>query len=195
MSTPELEGITPNFVPDSLPPESEVLVSEQFKQTADRVIAGVINHIQTGEGPVEAILQPDARSEKEEAERDEFVRRLSESFGVDVDTRLTNAEMAWKARGNNAVVVESWMKKALGMNDPEKQINAPGIRRETLLHVDDNNQGCWLSEVEVQTKHRQADDKVVDRFNRIIYFVFEPVLHSRNYGSGQTSLKIEFPDL
>lgn len=117
------------------------------------------------------ILQKDAFSDAKEAERDYFMDALSTSVGDDVDSAMTTAEQDWKSAGNARVVVEPWMKRTLGLSDPEQPQSVRGTRREIRLSPEGAERELWLNEIEVPHTVNAADGSSRRTANRVTYFM------------------------
>lgn len=127
-----------------------------------------------GEQPSLAILQKDGYSETAEATRDEIIARLSRERGFDVEAGMNAAERDWR-ENEGKLLVEPWMKSALGMDDPDQPVlvnNPKAVYRSALLGIEDGRE-YWLIEHEIPNT-QLGPDGVTERVNRILYFKSMP---------------------
>ncbi|HSX24286.1 MAG TPA: hypothetical protein VLE74_04250 [Candidatus Saccharimonadales bacterium] len=164
--------------PAALPEEQQALVSPEWQAEASQLLDRFIAFVEGGgQGGAPAFTQVEAHSEKDEAERDEFMRQLSWWSGLDIETRLNNAELAWKTGGDGRVVVKPWMKASLGLDNPTEDftVTQGGIRRDIPLGADDNNTVYWLHEREFPN----VVDEGRERYNRVVYFSAAPLVYTQ----------------
>lgn len=121
------------------------------------------------------LVQRDAFSDAEEAVRDEFVRRLSESLGIDVEEGLNTSDHQRIEADQTRVALAPWMKDALSITfEPDETTEHKGVLRETeLAHNDETS--VWMHEVEVTVRRGVGGYKHRDFGGRVMYFTAQAV--------------------
>lgn len=127
-----------------------------------------------GEQPSLAISQQDGYSDAAEATRDEIIARLSRERGFDVEADMNAAERDWRAK-DGKLLVEPWMKKALGMDNHDQPVlvNSPKTAYRSALLGIESGREYWLIEHEIPNV-QLGQDGATERVNRIMYFKSMP---------------------
>lgn len=155
-------------------------VSSEMRETTTGILAGVTDYL-AGDGPFPstAIIQKEAYSKSEEAERDYFVEQLGTKVGNDIDSRLTTFEKQHRleyARPEDPthvwVVVLPWMKQAFGMDDADEIQGCWGVVRRAQVHTD-GQPPLVLQEIEFPNRVVGQNGVVRDRMHRVLWFTAE----------------------
>lgn len=155
------------------------LVTSEFQTIADRIIDEMVVFSESGgqtETP-ESIIQTNAYSTVQEAERDEFMYRIGERLNRDIDAEMTVSERNWRQTDlgkEGKIWLEPWMKSVLKLDDPDEGSYSQGIQRLTEITTKDG-QVYWLEELEVPTGVKDENNSSRELFDRIIWMFQTPV--------------------
>ncbi len=167
------------------PAAPEIEIGESFQALAAQLVGEVQAYLsppdeETATLPTTAIIQPEAYSEREEAERDYLLEQLKAALGIDVDGAMTEFERMWAAGREAAedeaaaerfsVTIPPWMKDALGMDNPDRPtvLRQSGILRSARLNFA-GQAPLTIRELEIPNRVTGSDGSR-DRMNRVMWF-------------------------
>ncbi|TXG76709.1 hypothetical protein E6P97_03120 [Patescibacteria group bacterium] len=156
---------------------AKIDIPQETRELLDRRVAEVSAYLAgEGEMPDKILTNTDAYSPAGEAERDHLVDALGESLEVDVDARLTAYEIGRRDAGARFVVLEPFVSRALGIDNPSggRMRVAQATERRAWLGEGSQPPIC-MYEVEVNnvSNELQPDGSIVQkpRVLRATYFL------------------------
>jgi hypothetical protein len=124
-----------------------------------------------GESDWPVLASPNALADDARIEREMAMEGLSEVLGFNVEAALDQAEVEWVKRGNDAVLLESWMKPQLHIDNPDRDLMVKGGSKRQIPCAVNPMSGSvmLLTEIFVPGQNVGPDGSIEETSRSIIY--------------------------
>jgi len=156
---------------EKLPDEYERRITPEFREDAAGWVDQFHEFAETdGVSGPEPWLQVDAYSDDSEAQRDEVIRQLANSFGLDLEAALNASEQARRETElKSGVRLEPWMKDKFDIVErPDEASNVLGISRAAIL-VSRGRRIFGVKEIEVPLTFQSEEGEPTTVHKRLMF--------------------------